>query len=605
MSVSSRGADTKSPPDRDVYKTVHKNTGRWLQYTPCLLPIVKLMMMCSSSNGMTSIDDVINRRDALRVAGVGGIFALAGCTGGGDGDEDGGGGEDVEVDDTVFVEGIEGPSTLDLHQATRVPESMVLNSIHEPLFAITPDLEPVPRLASEYEENDESTEFTVALRDGITFHDGSDLTAEAVVGSFDRLLEISPQDWRVGPVDSVEATGDNEVTFSYEEPYPLFPYYMADSYTGIVSMSAVEEAGDQYGQETVVGSGPLQFEEWARDEEIILSRYDDYDWGPGFLTNQGPANFEEFRFRIIPEATTLFNELTVGNVHGTTYLSTSDVENAEEHENTQITRVEDPHPSFVSINVQESPTDEVAVRQAINHAINKDAVINAGLNGEGYPLWNLAPPSGEGALDEETARDLGYEYDPERARELLDEAGWTNDGEGQVRERDGEPLELTFFAFTIDRYNNMGQVIQAMLAEVGFDAQLEVLEPGTLYDRAEGSEHNLLTMSYSGGYLAVVTLEAILLSENTAVDGGSNYSLWENGEFDELILTAKHDPDEQARTEALTAAQELALEEAPVVPLAGYTKFYGHKNEVDVGTWFDHPWWPSEHYIHRLEVNVE
>ena len=546
---------------------------------------------------MSSDGTGLSRRSVLRISGAGGMFALAGCAGG----ENGNG----EIDDDVFVEGIEEPDTLDLHEATRVPESMVLNSIHEPLFAINPDLEPVPRLVSEYEENDDATEFVLTLEDGITFHDGSDLDAEAVTASFERLVEISPQDWRVGPIDTVEATDEHEVTFSYEEPYPLFPYYMADSYTGIVQVDAVEEAGDEYGQEVVVGSGPLQFEGWDRDEEIVLSRYEEYDWGPEFLSNQGPANFEEFQFRVIPEASTLLNELTVGNVHGTTYLSTSDVEDAEEHENTQVTRVEDPHPSFVSINVQEPPTDEIEVRRAINHAIDKEAVIDAGLNGEGYPLWNVAPPTGEGALDEETSRELGYDYDPDQARELLEDAGWTNDGEDEVRERDGEPLELNFFAFTIDRYSSMGEVIAAMLSEVGIDAQLEVLEAGTLYDRAEGSEHNLLTMSYSGGYLAVVTLEGILLGENTATEGGSNYSLWQNDEFDELIGDAKYDPDEASRDEALSEAQELVLEEAPVVPLAGYTKFYGHKNEVDVGTWFDHPWWPNEHYIHRLDVNLD
>ncbi len=555
----------------------------------------------------------LNRRDALRLAGASGALALAGCIGGEDDPEDGDDASDDgeapdddngEVDDEVFVEGIEQPSTLDLHEATRVPESMVLNSMHEPLFVIDPDLEPVPHLAEEYEENDDATEFVITLREGVTFHDGADLDAEAVVASFERLLDISPQVWRAGPIESVEATEEMEVTFSYEEPYPLFPFYMAHSYMGIVSVDAAEEAGDDYGQEVVVGTGPLQFESWDRDEEIVLTRFDEYDWGPEFASNQGPANLEEFHFRVIPEASTLFNELTVGNVHGTNYLSTSDVEDADAHENTQVTRVEDPHPSFLAMNVQESPTDELEVRQAINHAVNKDAVIDAGLNGEGYPIWNVSPPSAEGALDEETARDLGYEYDPERARELLDEAGWTNDGEGETRERDGEALELEFFAFTIDRYNSMGEVIQAMLSEVGIDAQLEVLEAGTLYDRAEGSEHNMLTMSYSGGYLGLVTLEGILLSENTAVDGGSNYSLWENEEFDDFIRTAKHDPDEETRDQALIEAQELALAEAPVVPLAGYTKFYGHKNEVDLGTWFDHPWWPDQHYLHRLDVDI-
>ena len=555
----------------------------------------------------------LNRRDALRLAGAGGALALAGCIG--DDDPEDPADDDVddtaddaegEVDEDVFVEGMEtGPSTLDIHEATRVPESMLLNSIHEPLFAIDPDLEPVPRLAEGYEENDDATEFVIELRDGISFHDGTELDAESVAFTFDRLIDISPQVWRLGPIDSVEATGDMEATFHYDEPYPLLPQYLAHSYIGIVSPDAVEEAGDDYGQEVVVGTGPLQFEEWDRDEEIVLSRFDEYDWGPEFLSNQGPVNFEEFRFRLIPEASTLYNELTVGSVHGTPYLATSDAADAEEHENTSLERIEDPHPSFLPLNVTEPPTDEVEVRQAIAHAINKDAVIDAALNGEGYPIWNVSPPLAEGAFDEDTAREQGIEYDPDAAREVLEDAGWTNEAEGEVRERDGEPLEIAFFAFTISRYESMGEVVQAMLSEVGFDVNLEILEAGTLYDRAEGSEHNVLTMSLSGGYQAVDTLESALDSANVATEGGTNYSLWEDEEFDAAVSAAKSDPDEAAREEAIVEAQELVNQNVPVVPIAGYTKFYGYKNEVDLGTWFDHPWWPDQYYAHRLEVDIE
>lgn len=568
----------------------------------------------SDRNDIEEVRRFLTRRNLLRMGGAGGAALLAGCTSSddGQGDEteagtttDDSNTQNQEGDESaVFVEGMgANPSTLDIHGDPRVPNSIIHSSIHDTLFMVDPDLEIQPHLVSDYSVNDDATQYNFTLKEGITFHNGNELTAEAVAWTFERMLDIAPEAYLLGPVENIEAVGEYEVQMDYESSFPLLTRNLTIGYTGILSPAAVEEAGDSYGQETAVGTGPFQFEEWERDQRVILSRFDEYDWGPEFASNTGPANIDEIHFRYVPEGTTLFNELTVGNIDGTTYVPTGEAQSVADHQNTSLERREFPHPVYLAINVTRPPTDEVLVRRAINHAINREAIIEAALDGEGYPILSLVPPETVNSLSEDEINELGYEYNVGRARELLDEAGWTNSSEGEVRTRDGEELSIYFTAFTINLYSRVGEVAQAMLSEVGFDVNLEILESGTLYETLEGSEHNVTTMAWSRAKYAEEVLEPTLSGENVATEGGSNYTIWDNDEFNELLSTAQSDPNEDARQEAIRDAQRVVLEEAPVAPVCSQMKHYGYKNDIDTGQWFDHPWWPEQYHLHRLEID--
>ena len=569
----------------------------------------------SGNNSHTWID----RRDYLKYVGATGVGGtLAGCMGGdgessdtqqddqqGDQNDQQDEMDDAEQDGSAFVVGMSSKaSTLDVHSATRRPESTILSAINETLFRIDEEKEPVPHLASDYSRNDDATEFTFQLEEGVTFHDGSELDAELAKWNYERFLENSPSAYLLGPVDSVEATGDYELTISYEEPYPLLPRNLTVWNTGLVSRSAVEEHGDQYGQATAVGTGPYQFDSWERGTAVTVTRFDEYDWGPDFAENRGPGKVDEFRFEHLPEATTLLQELTNGRVHGSSYVTLTDVGQVEDSPNTELLRKEYTRPGYLAINVTKEPTDDVRVRRAINHAVQKEPVIEAALGGEGYPIWNIVPSIAVNAVGEDEAKDLGEQYDPEKARQLLEEAGWTNDSQGEVRSKDGQDLNLTFYAFTIPRYEQMGKVVAPMLGEVGINAELEVLEAGTLYNNLESGEHHITTMAFGGNW-AVNALEPILKGENTAAEGGTNYSLWENDEFDQLLAKSKTHPDADEREQAILDAQRLVLEQAPVTPICAFNKIYGYKSDVQgIDAWTEHEWWPDQEWLNRLEFDV-
>ncbi|MFP4647178.1 MAG: ABC transporter substrate-binding protein, partial [Candidatus Acetothermia bacterium] len=370
---------------------------------------------------------------------------------------------------------------------------------------------------------------------------------------------------------------------------PTMLNHLSNPTTGLVSPTAVEEYGEDYGKQAVVGTGPVKFENWESAEEIVLTRYEDYNWGPSYLENQGPAYPEEWIFRIVPETLTLVGELEKGNVDFTTYIPEKEKERLEEAEGVSVASLKAPSTAYVAINVQNPPFDEVKIRKAIAHAINKEAVIKAALAGNAFPAHSMIPSNVEGYWEdgEELAKEATG-YDPEKAKNLLAEAGWEDvDGDG-VLERDGEELEATTFAFTITRYKRMAEVVKPMLEEVGIKVDLKILEAGDLYERSEGGEHDLQVTAWMGVTYAQDFLAPLYNSKNV---GSSNYSFFESEKMDDLLKEGKTALSKEERTEALNEAQRLLLERMPSVPLAHYIDMLGHKDTiVGVDAFVQHSW---------------
>ncbi|WP_435157967.1 ABC transporter substrate-binding protein [Haladaptatus sp. DFWS20] len=553
---------------------------------------------------MAEIDkhDPFSRRTYLKTIGIGGVgVALAGCTDSKSSNEDGSGGKTKNKD--TFVVGMSSKaSTLDVQKATRRPESTILSAIHETLFRLDKNKKPVPHLAKEFSKNKDATEFTFQLEDGVTFHNGEKFTADVAKWSYERFLENSPNSYLIGPVDSIEAPKKTELTINFKEPFPLLPRNLTNWSTAFTSKKAVNEAGDSYGQSTAVGTGPYEFNKWERGTAVTVSQFDDYNWGPDFAENTGPGKVNKFRFELLPESTTLLQELTSGKVDGSSYVALSDTGKVEDSSNTNLERKRYTRPGFLALNTQKAPMDDVRIRRAINHAVKKEPVIEAALGGEGYPIWSIVPPIAVNSLEESEAKKMGEQYDPKKARSLLEEAGWTNSKEGETRTKDGKKLKLTFYAFTIPRYAKIGKTVAPMLGQVGIDTDLKVLEAGTLYNNLEAGKHHLTTMAYGGNW-AVNALEPILKGENAATEGGTNYSLWQNKKFDSLLNKAKADPDKNARKNAIMEAQKLVIKEAPVTPICAFNKIYGYKKSVTgMDAWTQHAWWPDQEWLNRLEM---
>jgi peptide/nickel transport system substrate-binding protein len=481
------------------------------------------------------------------------------------------------------------PTNLDIFKAARRPELTILRMIIEPLVVWNEKLEVKPLLAKSWKVSGDQLTWTFTLNKGIKFHDGTPLNAEAVKFSIERLKKGSSA-VVLTPVKEVEVVDEYTVVFKVEKPYPGLLDNLAQYGVGIVSPTAVQKAGPDWGSKVIVGTGPLKFKNWISGDRVNLERFEGYKHAPPHVTNRGPAYVDEWVIRFLLEPTTLIAELTEGNVDLTNYITERDAAKVKNHAKTDLLTVKSTTSVYLAINCAKKPSDDLRVRQAMTHAVNKDVVIKAAMFGIGDPLYTPLSPNIKGFLKE--SEEIGKrvnKYDPERAKKLLEEAGWKDtDGDG-IREKDGQKLELEFLAFTIAGFKQTAEVTIPMLESVGFKPKLLVLEAGDLYQRVLAKNFDLLSTSMVASQ-AVALNDLVLGYHSKSLGSIRQWSHFNKPEMDRLLDTAQYSPNPKERANALLEAQKLSVEEVPVIPIANQMGFFGYKKNLGgVSNYFKHP----------------
>jgi peptide/nickel transport system substrate-binding protein len=299
--------------------------------------------------------------------------------------------------------------TLDPHKTNDQPSARVMVQIYDTLVIQTEELELEPGLAESWTQVDDLT-WDFSLRGGVTFHNGDPLTAQDVKFTFDRLLDpetAAPGRFIVGFMDSVEVVDDMTVRVTTQAPFAPLLAHLAHNVTSILNERAVTEAGEDYGTRVAVGTGAFRFVSWETASRLTVERNDDW-WG-------GMAGVEQIVFRPITEGTVRSIELETGGVDVAYDLEPRDVapRDAPEPEPARVSR---PCRCSTSASTpRRPPFDDVRVRQAINHAIDIETIVDAIYEG-------FATRATVAALATVFAShpDLEpYEYDPERARAPL------------------------------------------------------------------------------------------------------------------------------------------------------------------------------------------
>jgi len=481
------------------------------------------------------------------------------------------------------------PTTLDCFKSRRRPEIMILHTMLEPLFVTGPDLKVGPLLVDSWKASEDSKVWTLTLKEGIKFHDGEPFNAPAVKFSLERHMKGS-QGGKLKIIEAVEAPDDKTVVLTLKQGYPELLNVLANFDCSMVSPKAVEAAGGDWGNKVIVGTGPVMLSEWRSGDRIILKRNPDYTHGPSWLANKGPAKVAEWHIRFLPEPATLIAELTSGEVDLSDYVTERDVKRVESHANTNLIVAKSTSAIYLAINTKNEPYNDLKIREAMVHAVNAEAVRKAAMSGVASPLAIPIAPTVMGYWPKaaELAEPL-IKYDPELAKKMLDEAGWKVGGQG-FREKDGKPLAINFLAFNIARYKRMGEVAAPMLEAAGFKVDLQILEPGDLYERVLKGKHDLLSTGLVGSQgIAVDDLVLSFHSDNL----GSivQWCYYQNPEMDKLLDESRYDPDPAKRTEALNKAQELAATTLPVVPIANANEIFGYKKTLKgVEAYTKHPW---------------
>ena len=363
--------------------------------------------------------------------------------------------------------------SLDSFVESTAPGAWVYGNIIEPLIALNHDGEVEPRLATSWEFV-EPTRLRFSLREGVTFHDGTPFNAEAVKFTWDRTLFSDPPGrWKglAGPISAVEVVDDMTVDIVTEQPYGPLLLTATMIYTGVVSPTAVEEFGEDYGRNPV-GTGPFKFVEWRTNEQIVLEANEDY-W-------QGRPKLDRVVFRVVPEDGARMLALQAGEAQMVLNPPPADVAALEGDPNFNVSVADSVQVYYLGFNLDKPPVDDVRVRRAIQHAIDINLIVESVLEGGATVATSVISPGVLGHID--MALSERYPYDPDGAKALLEEAGYTMNADG-IMEKDGEPLVLKVLPAN-GRYlkdREVAEVVQEFLRQVGIQAELDIFEWGTTF----------------------------------------------------------------------------------------------------------------------------
>ena len=455
------------------------------------------------------------------------------------------------------------PDTLDPHKTGAAIASTVLDQVGDTLIAKDFDGNYVPSLATEWTISPDGLTWTFQLRQDVKFHDGTPLNAAAVKFSFDRILDPATKSITaaglLGPMESTAAPGDFTFEFKLREPFAPLLDNLTGSTVSIVSPDAVQSMGDEFGRRPIA-SGPYMVEEWRTGDRIILKRNPDYRWAPPFLHQDGPAHIETLTFQSIIEEASRIAAFEAGEIHQTALPST-DIERISSGGESWIIDYLRRGVVFLEFNVTKPPFDDARVRRAFNHAVNKQDVLDTAVEGYGQIAYGFLSPSISGYW--EGVEEYAPAYDPEQAKALLAEAGWTDtDGDG-VLDKDGQPFEFTALNLPTDAWNRGAQVVQSQLEDIGVKMEIQQLEFATLLEEAKAGNHQAEFMGYTYSDPDI----AFLWFHSSNAGAGLNLSHVNDPKLDELIIRGRSTMDQEARAGVYQEMQQYVVDLALWVPL--------------------------------------
>jgi peptide/nickel transport system substrate-binding protein len=437
--------------------------------------------------------------------------------------------------------------------------------IYDGLFRIRPTTTSLstvePGAAETWEITDDGTVWTFHLRSGITFTNGEELTASDVKFSIEKLLD--PQftaSGFLGSIDHVDAPDDATVVITLKEPDPSFWVLVAEI-IDIYPEDTVLEMGDDAFVESPIGSGPYIVDEWRRDESVSYTANADY-W-------QGPPTFASIVIRIIPETSTRVAELQGGNLDAAP-IEVQNIETIEGDDALHVVSSPGGTIDFVRVRFDQAPTDDERVRQALSHAIDRGALLEAFYAGRADLPASVLPSNSFGALGGDP-----YAYDPAMAGSLLADYG--------------QPVSFDLEFATSELNNDLAQALANYWSEVGIEVELAPMEEGVMIDRtrggiAGGGEVGPVSIGRWSG----VTEPVLVYIFNVLPSGVFGYA--DVPEVEAAIDAATAATDDAAREAALMEAEQLCYDQVCWVPLWVPESLAGAKSNVEVHSQSEGVW---------------
>ena len=526
------------------------------------------------------------------------ILILAACTDDSNVEE-----EATEGEETAAAEGgtltLAIPSdavSMDPHGSNDVPSEQIRDTIYEPLLTQDENFEIVPVLAEEYEQVDDTT-WQFKLREGVTFHDGSEFNADVVKENIERVKDpakASPRSFLLEMVSEVNVIDDYTVELVTEYPFAPLANNLTHGAGKMISkdlidadyQQALDEAGSDLSLEEYydlraeggeeheaaaneissfvgqlvesepVGTNYFKFDSRSPGEQTAVVRNDDY-WGDTAL-------LDGVTFKVVSEPGSRIAELESGSSDAILATLSSNIERVENNEDVTLLRNDSVSIDYIGFNTEKEPFDDPRVRQAITHAFDSQAVLDGVYNGSGTPA---EAPLAPGVLG--YSEDLeGLEYDMDRAKELLDESG-VEDLTINLMVNDDNPERV-----------DVALWLQESLSNLGITVNVEQVEWGAYLAATGAGEHDMFILGWSNSTGDPDNGITPLFHSDNIGDTG-NRSFYNNPELDSILDEARQSTEESEREELYMEAQQILVDEAPAIFIRHGENLNAYGNHVE------------------------
>jgi peptide/nickel transport system substrate-binding protein len=447
---------------------------------------------------------------------------------------------------TIVVSLTSGPNNLDPRLGTDDASQKIHQLIFDNFAELDDHLRVVPRLAESIEHPDPLT-YVAKVRRGVRFHDGHELTADDVAFTFGQFLDpafVSPRKGGYRELASVTATDPYTVVFTLKQPFASFPINLI--------MPIVEKGAGPALRDHPIGTGPYRFVRYAVDDRIELVANTDY-WG-GAPRNSGLV------LKIVPDDVMRGLELKKGTLDVVVNdLAPDIVFQLRDDPSLQVVQAPGVDYQYIGLNVQDAHLKDVRVRQALAYAIDRDAIVEYLRRGLAVPADGMLPP-----LSWAAASDVPeFGHDPDKAKALLDEAGYPDpDGDGPAAR-----FTLTLKVSNIEFNRLQSSVIQQDLRAVGIDLDVRTFEFATLYADVLSGNFQMFTLQWTAGSLADPDILRRVFHSQQVPPNGFNRGHYSNPRVDALLDAASRTEDVDRRLELYGEVQRLVAADVPYVSL--------------------------------------
>ncbi|MDQ6670487.1 MAG: ABC transporter substrate-binding protein [Chloroflexota bacterium] len=434
----------------------------------------------------------------------------------------------------------------------------------------------LPGLADSWEISPDAKEYTFKLKQGVKFHDGTPFNAAAVKFTLDRVVDPATKAGQshdqLGPYDHTEVVDGNTAKVVMKQPYaPLLTNL--NGYLGIVSPTAVQKMGLAEFARHPVGSGPFVFKEWVPKDHVTLVKNPDYNWGSSYFKHAGPAYLDDVTFKVIPDQSVRTGTLKTGETHVIDDVDPLEYDTLSKDSRFVVIAKGQPGSGFVLLlnTTSAGPISDPAVRQAMEYGVDREGLNKSVFQGLNKVAWSplMRPTFGYDPTTESV-----YSFDPDKAKQLLDAAGWQPGADG-VRTKDGQRLEIRFPIISRPRDKAMAESAQASLRDVGIDLLVDPLERAAARDAMDQNRYDVTFMWFSYGDPDV--LRTLFHSSNVNAFNRAKYQV---PEVDQMLEQAAGLTDQAKRADIYKQVQQRVLKDLVVVPLVDTLTYDAKRAEV-------------------------